>query len=64
MSELTCSVQVPSPCANPAVTVLHKREYPWSDWTEHPRCAEHPAEAFIPVITRAFPMAETRIEKL
>lgn len=59
-----CTLNVPSPCGQPAVEKLIVREYPWADERIHYRCAEHPAEGWVPIITKAFPMAETEIVRL
>ena len=59
-----CTVSVPGFCGRKAVKALDARLYPWDDWERHYRCDRHPASGDVTMISRAFPMAETRIEAI
>ena len=59
-----CSVEVGQYCGRKAVEILHVRAYPGDPWEQAYRCDRHPASGDVKMISRAFPMAETRIEAI
>jgi hypothetical protein len=59
-----CSLNVPEYCGQKAGEVLLYRLYPWEDWQEAYRCADHPAADSVRVLLRPFPMAEYEIRPL
>lgn len=59
-----CSLQVNELCGQKAVEILHVRRTPGEPWEEFPRCREHPARDWLPMISRIYPHSETRIEPI
>jgi hypothetical protein len=46
---MTCTLEVGSRCTREAVTLLLIRNAA-GDWTAHPRCDEHPAASYAPLL--------------
>jgi hypothetical protein len=59
-----CTKNVNAPCENDATEILWVRERGplWDgDWHARPRCAQHPAADDVAIISRVYPLAETKI---
>jgi hypothetical protein len=60
---MKCSLRINGQCTNDAVEILWIKP-PGGIWEPFPRCSEHPAASYIPVISRMRPGTLTRIDPI